>query len=77
MPHNLEKHDLQTCHRCDETFPCLANRVGECPCHAVPLTREETEWIAFQTREECICVRCLIALRDQFPVPEKVADTLL
>jgi len=43
----------------------LCNRATECPCASVNLTRDEAEWIGWQTGQECVCIPCLLRLRDE------------
>lgn len=63
--HNYSKHDILTCPLCGESHVCLCNRATECPCAEVNLTRDEAEWIGWQTGNECVCVPCLLQLREQ------------
>jgi hypothetical protein len=54
-----------TCPLCGEGHVCLCNRASECPCAQVNLTRDEAEWIGWQTGQECVCIPCLLRLRDE------------
>jgi hypothetical protein len=62
--HNYGKHDIVTCNECGESFVCLCNRAAECPCAQVCLSRDESEWIGWQTGNECVCQTCLLRFRD-------------
>ncbi len=62
--HNHAKHDLLSCPQCGETFVCLCNRASDCPCAQVNLTRDESEWISWQTGGDCICIACLMKMRE-------------
>ena len=64
-PHNYAKHDIMTCPLCAESHVCLCNRANECPCAQVNLTRDESEWIGWQTGNECVCIPCLLRLRKE------------
>ena len=61
--HNYSKHDIVNCSLCGVSFVCLCNRATECPCAAVNLTRDEAEWIGWQTGQECVCLACLLELQ--------------
>lgn len=63
--HNYAKHDILSCPLCGESHICLCNRATECPCASVNLTRDEAEWIGWQTGNECVCIPCLLRLRDE------------
>lgn len=63
-PHNYDKHDIVSCNECGESFVCLCNRATECPCAQVNLSRDEAEWIGWQTGNECVCQSCLLRFRD-------------
>lgn len=63
--HNYSKHDRVPCTRCGEIFLCLCNRATECPCAEVNLTRDEAEWIGWQTGGDCVCMACLRQLREE------------
>ncbi len=63
--HNYSKHDIVNCGLCEESFVCLCNRAAECPCAQVNLTRDEAEWIGWQTGQECVCLGCLVRLREE------------
>lgn len=65
MSHNYDKHDIVPCMLCQETFTCLCNRATECPCAQVNLTGNEAEWISWQTGGDCVCIACLMKLRDE------------
>lgn len=60
-----DKHDILTCQRCQESFACFCNRPAACPCAQVNVTRDEAEWISWQTTGECVCIPCLTRLRDE------------
>jgi hypothetical protein len=62
--HNYDKHDIVSCGECGESFVCLCNRATECPCAQVNLSRDEAEWIGWQTGNECVCQACLLRFRD-------------
>lgn len=61
--HNYAKHDIVTCPMCGDNHVCLCNRANDCPCSQVNLTRDESEWIGWQTGNECVCIPCLLRLR--------------
>lgn len=61
--HNYAKHDILSCGECGESFVCLCNRASDCPCAQVHLSRDEAEWIGWQTGSECICMNCLLKYR--------------
>lgn len=63
--HNYAKHDIVTCPLCAESHVCLCNRAADCPCAQINLTRDESEWIGWQTGNECVCISCLLKLREQ------------
>jgi hypothetical protein len=63
--HRYSKHDIVNCMLCGEAFVCLCNRATECPCARVNLTRDESEWIGWQTGQECVCLNCLVRLRGE------------
>jgi hypothetical protein len=63
--HNYSKHDILPCSLCENTFICLCNRAADCPCAQVNLTRDEAEWIGWQTEGDCICIQCLTRLRTE------------
>lgn len=65
MPHNFDKHDLVSCRLCEVSFVCLCNRAAECPCTQVNLSADESEWIGGQTGGDCVCIPCLLSLRQQ------------
>jgi len=65
MPLNEGKHDIIPCILCQESFTCLCNRASQCPCSQVNLTRDEAEWIGWQTGGDCVCITCLTRLRQQ------------
>lgn len=71
MQRNYDKHDVRDCPMCGAVFPCLANRVQECPCQHVRLTHEETEWIGCKVSGDCLCSSCLISLREEYQALEK------
>jgi hypothetical protein len=63
--HNYAKHDILTCPLCGESHLCMCNRATECPCTAVNLSRDEADWISWQTGNECVCIPCLLRLREE------------
>lgn len=63
--HNHDKHDILNCPLCGDSHVCLCNRASECPCAQVNLTRDEAEWIGWQTGNECVCISCMMKLREQ------------
>ena len=65
MLHNCDKHDIAPCHLCDAPFVCLCNRASECPCAQISLSPDEAEWISWQTQGDCICIPCLLKLKQQ------------
>jgi hypothetical protein len=71
-PHNYAKHDIMPCSLCGDAFVCLCNRAADCPCAQVNLSRDEAEWIGWQTDGECVCILCLLRLRTE--AREKLGD---
>lgn len=72
--HNYAKHETVSCPLCTESHVCMCNRAVECPCTQVNLTRDEAEWIGWQTENECVCVPCLLRLRVEARAALKSAD---
>ena len=65
VTHNFDKHDIVPCSLCSEAFVCLCNRAADCPCAQVNLSRDESEWISWQTGGDCVCISCLLKLRGE------------
>ncbi|MEN3940057.1 cysteine-rich CWC family protein [Prosthecobacter sp. SYSU 5D2] len=63
MLHNQDKHDIISCPLCEASFVCLCNRATACPCNRVNLSPDETEWISWQTQGDCVCISCLLSLK--------------
>ncbi|SKB08237.1 Cysteine-rich CWC [Prosthecobacter debontii] len=60
-----DKHDILTCPMCEASFTCFCNRPAACPCVQANVTRDEAEWISWQTGGECVCIACLMRLREE------------
>ena len=60
-----DKHDHPDCPACGESFLCMANRAGHCPCTRVPLTRDEIQSLTWLWGESCLCPCCLVQERDR------------
>jgi len=56
-----QKHEAKTCPRCAREFVCKANRIHQCGCMEVRLSRETVDHIR-QTYDGCLCVACLALL---------------
>ena len=64
-----DKHDHPACPSCGETFLCMANRAGHCPCTQVSLTRDEMQSLTWLWGESCLCPNCLLRERDLLRQP--------
>jgi hypothetical protein len=43
----------------------MSQKATECACGDIYLTADEAEWISWQTGGDCVCVPCLLELRQQ------------
>lgn len=62
--HLMRKHETIHCGRCNTVFECKPGSINQCQCSAIQLTAEEKVYI--ETRyEDCLCINCLKALRQE------------
>ena len=59
------KHEEKICPRCDCKFECKTGDIFKCQCYAVPLTEEESKFIATRFTD-CLCAACMIALKTEY-----------
>lgn len=61
---NASKHETLVCPRCGGEFVCKCNRVSQCECMTIQLTREIQRSLA-EDYEGCLCLKCLTDLREE------------
>lgn len=60
-----KKHESKHCPRCGVEFECKTGSILLCQCQTLYLSTEQLAYISEQY-DECLCVRCLQALRREF-----------
>jgi hypothetical protein len=61
----MPMHEEKLCPRCQRTFECKSGSILLCQCQTVLLTPEQLEYIA-ANYEDCLCSKCLLAVRSEY-----------
>ncbi|MGD8484877.1 MAG: cysteine-rich CWC family protein [Thioalkalispiraceae bacterium] len=68
----IPKHETKLCPRCSSSFECKSGSILLCQCQTVVLSAEQLEYINLQY-EDCLCAKCLLAVRAEFNEQQHVA----
>jgi hypothetical protein len=63
--HNMTKHEIVRCERCQSPFECKANSFTKCQCTTVQLTLNETQYVS-ELYDGCLCAGCLLDLQKEY-----------
>lgn len=60
----MEKHAVETCPLCGESFVCKVNSIRNCDCSKVNLNKDELKYIKNYLDSklgayDCVCIKCL------------------
>lgn len=60
------KHEQKICPLCKEIFECKVGNITECQCFNIHFEREERNWIEQKYKYDCLCVKCLVSIKEEF-----------